>query len=488
MNERLESVLESLWRKSRFVSYFYQSVHFIEDETIPTLALRVNESRLSLYYSPSFLEGLSQDEVTGLMVHEMLHLVLNHDHRAFPEEDLYLQNISQDMVINSYLAGARKTFFSRKDGTVPAVELHLPAGLPRVPGDFIKDTGVTDPSWEELYRWLKRQPRRSLTEYCSGVDASPGVTGPGAENRSESLNRAFNFNPLLDGRSDMNTISFGDMKGLVFTDDLDSVIPTGVHLYHDRNSRMVIDARKTNIISLADRDRECAEERAYQDIKGIIERIQEIDTAPWERQLKSIVDFSAQSNEWTYTYGRFNRRYFAQGFYSPGRVFKEQELITVAVDVSGSMVMTPSDIEGAFGVVEQLMGKYRVHLLCLDEDLFVPEKRGDVLGASKTPGKPFVYRRGDWRFIKTGSGGTTFFAPLFNRHMKGHREMLLVITDGYIYDLEGLRRYTPTIWVISESREDPFHPPFGQAVKMRALQKSPHPLSPPLPRGEGEAQ
>ena len=143
----------------------------------------------------------------------------------------------------------------------------------------------------------------------------------------------------------------------------------------------------------------------------------------------------------------------------------------MAVDVSGSMVMTPSDIETAFGVIEQLMGKYRINLVCLDEEYFVPERKGDNLVASGNPGRPFMYRRGDWRLIKTGSGGTTFFAPLFSRYMKGHREMLLVITDGYIYDLERLRRYTPTIWVISESRQDPFHPPFGQSVKVRTLQR-----------------
>jgi predicted metal-dependent peptidase len=471
MNELLESVLESLWRKSRFVSYFYQTVHFIEDSNIPTLALTVRESRLTLFFSGEFFSGISPEEIAGLLVHEMLHAVLNHDHRAYPSEDLYLQNISQDMVINSYLAGARKTFFSRKDGTGLAAELVLPAGLPIIPRDFITATGVTDPSWEDLYRWLKQQPRRSISEYLSESDASNGMNGRGPESISESLNRAFNFNPLLDGRSDMNTIRFSDMKGLVFTDNLDSVMPTGVHLFHDRERRMIIDARKTNIISLADKDRECAEERSYQDIKGIIERVRESDTASWERQLKSIVDFSAQSSEWTYTYGRFNRRYFANGIYSPGRVFKEQELITVAVDVSGSMVMTPSDIESAFGVIEQLMGKYRIHLVCLDEDLFVPERRGDLLAASKTPGRPFVYRRGDWKYIRTGSGGTTFFGPLFNRHMKGHREMLLVITDGFIYDLDKLKRYTPTIWVISESREEPFHAPFGQAVKIKSAEK-----------------
>ncbi len=470
MNERLESVLETLWHRSRFVSYFYQTVQFIEDTTIPTLALSVLEARLALYYSGKFITSILPDELEGLLVHEMLHVVLNHDHRAYPEEDLYLQNISQDMVINSYLAGARKTFFSRKDGTGTCAELVLPAGLPVVPRDFMTATGITDPSWEDLYRWLKKQPRHTISEYLSEGKVPPGMNGPGPESISDSLNRAFNFDPLLDGRpGDMNMISFTGMKGMVFTDELDSVMPTGVHLFHDRVSLMNIDARKTNIISLADKDKECAEERSYQDITGIIERIRESDTTSWERQLKSIVDFSAQSNEWTYTYGRFNRRYFANGIYSPGRVFKEQEFITVAVDVSGSMVMMPSDIELAFGVIEQLMGKYRIHLVCLDEDLFVPEKRGDNLAAAKTPARPFVYHRGDWRYIKTGSGGTTFFGPLFNRHMKGHREMLLVITDGFIYDLDSLKRYTPTIWVISESRQEPFYPPFGQAVKVKPL-------------------
>ena len=51
--------------------------------------------------------------------------------------------------------------------------------------------------------------------------------------------------------------------------------------------------------------------------------------------------------------------------------------------------------------------------------------------------------------------------------MKGRREMLMVITDGYIYDLERLMPYTPTIWVISENRGEPFRPPFGRVVRIR---------------------
>ena len=349
----------------------------------------------------------------------------------------------------------------------------LPQGLPLVPHDFITETGIHDPTWDTVYRWLKRLPWRKINEYTSGPDITTGADGRIQGPISDSINDMFNLNPhTREEEHNINSIHISDMKGMVFIDNLDSIIPTGVHLFHDRERLDIIDAKKNAIISMADKDRDCTQERAYQEIKGIIERTREADITPWEHLLKSIVDYSAQSNEWTYTYGRFNRRYFTNGIYSPGRVFKEQELITVAVDVSGSMVMTPSDIEAAFGVIEQLMGKYRIHLVCIDEDLFVPEKHENTLAASNRMDKPFVYQAGDWKYIRTGSGGTTFFAPLFNRYLKGRHEMLLVITDGYIYDLDRLKRYTPTIWVISSSRQETFYAPFGQSVKIAAESKS----------------
>jgi predicted metal-dependent peptidase len=165
--------------------------------------------------------------------------------------------------------------------------------------------------------------------------------------------------------------------------------------------------------------------------------------------IKSIADYSSQSNAWTYTYSRFNRRYFAGGIYAPGRTFQHRQNITVAVDVSGSMVMKPGDIEAAFGVVEDLLAKYSVHLLCMDEQVFIPELKDGRLVPSASH-KPYLYRKGDWRFIRTGASGTTFFAPLFNDFMRHHRELLIVVTDGYIYDLERLKPHVPTLWVISE--------------------------------------
>jgi hypothetical protein len=392
----------------------------------------------------------------------MLHVVMSHEHRGGPADNAYLRNLAQDMVVNSYITGARRTFFSGP-GSELSYELVLPRGLPVVPSAFISETGNADPTWEEVYRWLEKRPKRAPGEPVSGADAAdgPGDGESGADRQGPALAAP----PGM--REEGGSVRLAGMDGLLFVDEDDVIMPSGVHLLEDRVAADGLDSKKSAILSVAGRDREMSQERPYQEISGIITRVREADASSWQHLLKSIVDFSAQSNEWVYTYGRFNRRYFAQGIYSPGRVFREQEVITVAVDVSGSMVMTPSDIESAFGVVEDLLGKYRVNLVCIDDDLFVPEKTGSVLARSRSLDRPFIYARGDWKYIRTGSGGTTMFAPLFNGYMKGRREMLLVITDGYIYDLHQLRPHAPTIWVISENRPEPFKPPFGRYVRIR---------------------
>ena len=50
----LELILEELWQKSRFASYFYQGVDLAEEKKIPTLALTIYHSRLVLFFNPDF--------------------------------------------------------------------------------------------------------------------------------------------------------------------------------------------------------------------------------------------------------------------------------------------------------------------------------------------------------------------------------------------------------------------------------------------------
>ncbi len=469
MHDTWDTILQTLWKRSRFTSYFFQSVQFVSEKSIPTLALTLLSSRFILFYNRDFIENIDPEELLGLLVHEMLHVIHGHDHRTFPDEDLNLQNLAQDMVINSYLLEHAGTFFSRKGQYYDDIPLLvLPRGLPVIPKNFIKHKKTRDVRWEELYRWLKENIPGHIN-IKNSMPLDDNEDSPEADALSQSCGFESSYFP---GTSDPDNSTDGtseNLEGLTFTDEDGEVLPTGVHLFHQNTIKEQVDAAKKRIINFALRDTSCRDERIFQDLNSIITEIQEVDSSSWRNMVKSIVDFSSQSNEWTYTYSRFNRRYFSNGLYAPGRIFKERQALTVVVDVSASMVMQPGDIEAAFGVIEELLIKYRVNLLCIDEDLFVPEKAGNAFVPSTELGKPYPYKKGDWKYIRSGNSGTTFFAPLFNDFMTHHSEMLIVITDGFIFDLNALKKYSPTLWLISEHRREPFTPPFGKAVTIKTV-------------------
>jgi len=464
----LEIILESLWKKSRFTSYFYQGVDLVEESSIPTIALGLYSSRLTLFYNKKFTSALPSDELTGILVHEMMHIVLNHDHRGFTDGDTFLQNLAQDMVINSYLIENRKSFFSRTNQYIHDIpEIILPAGLPVIPENFYSETSIIDPVWEEIYRWLKLQPEDSIKNYKfnesennkSGTDIHAKSSIEQMRDDLENMDITYNTAPKE------KYTGFKNMTGLMFNKNDGEHVPTGIHIMNRKTDLNIMDAKLNHFMTVAKKDEICTNERIFNDITSLIKAPQKTDLS-WSEKIKSIVDITAQSNEWEYSYSRFNKRYFSQGIYAPGRSFKDKEAITVIVDVSGSMVMKPGDIESAFGIIEGLLKKFKVYLLCIDEILFIPEKKDNLFIKSGNQCKPYEYKKGDWRFLKTGASGTTYFSSLFNSYMDSHSELLIVITDGYIYDIDLLKKYSNTLWLISENRDEKFIPPFGRSIKI----------------------
>ncbi|HPS57775.1 MAG TPA: hypothetical protein PK514_06675 [Spirochaetota bacterium] len=469
--QKVEDTISGLWRKSRFASYFYHGIDLAESGDLPTLGLMVYTSRLTLFFNPEFTSQLTVDELTGLLVHEMLHVVLNHEHRGNRDQDIYKRNLAQDMVINSYLKENRKTFFSRKSSYIhDTPELILPAGLPVIPGTFFRDTGNYDPVWEDVYSWLREQSREEIRKFSfneneEGSGNTLANVEPGIRQMQQTLNSldlSYNTAP------EQNLSSFKKRDALIFEKPDGDPLSTGVHIMKNRNEIDPSSTRLNHLMLMAEKDELCREERIFGEIRGLIESVKKRDMS-WSEKIRTIVDSTSQSDEYEYTYHRFNKRYFSQGIYSPGRSFKYRNVLTVAVDVSGSMVMKPGDIEAAFGIIEDLLPRFRVCLLCIDETVFIPEKQGDMFTRSADNAKPYEYKKGDWRFIKTGSSGTTYFEPLFNTFMQGHRELLIVITDGFIYDLDRLRKYHNTLWLISEHRDEPFTPAFGRIVKIESV-------------------
>ncbi len=465
--QRVEHVISDLWKNSRFASYFFHGIDIAETTELPTLGLMVFTSRLTLFFNPEFTAQIDSNELTGLLVHEMLHVILNHGHRTGREHDIYLSNLAQDMVINSYLTVNRKTFFSRKNSyAYDTPELMLPPGLPVVPEKFFIETANYDPVWEDVYRWLRQQTRDDIRKF-SFNDHGTGSEGTtlSAGSGLDELQNALNSLDLNYETTPQQLVSFKKRDSLIFEKPDGEPLSTGVHIMKNLNELDPSSSRLNHLMLMAERDELCMEERIFSEIRGLIESVTKKDM-PWADRFRTIIDSTSQSDEYEYTFHRFNRRYFSHGIYSPGRSFKYRNILTVAVDVSGSMVIKPGDLEAAFGIIEELIGRFRVFLLCIDETVFIPEKQGDMFTRSAGTEKPYEYKKGDWRFIKTGSNGTTYFESLFNRHMRGHKEQLVVITDGYIYDLDRLEKYHNTLWLISDRGDEPFVPPFGKAVKI----------------------
>ena len=175
MHEMWERTLALLWRRSRFTSYFFQSVRFVEEEGVGTLALTLRASGFTLFYNREFTERSGVERLIALLVHEMLHVVHNHDHRAIDSGDALLQNLAQDMVVNSYISDNEETFFSKPHMYPDDVPLlALPPGLPLIPRAYFQDHPERDPAWEDVYRWLVGRKRASAVRE---TDTSPAGQG-----------------------------------------------------------------------------------------------------------------------------------------------------------------------------------------------------------------------------------------------------------------------------------------------------------------------
>ncbi|MGQ9844237.1 MAG: DUF2201 family putative metallopeptidase [Spirochaetota bacterium] len=457
-NSYINNALLSIWKQSRFTSYFYHAVEFVQTQAIPTLSL-VASHRMVLYYNPNFLNAISQEDFIGLLVHEMLHVILEHNHRA-KTGNVVLQNIAQDMVVNTFINSHSKNFFSHKgqyQWDVP--KLTIPQGLPQIPQEFYDETAINDPVWEDVYRWLlKKQDELTVSNNHNDIVKQKGLFHNDrfaiAHNNELNHDHEFNYKNYLYNSS-------VDDEKLILHDE-NSHLPTGVHYFTEDNaSKRSI---KNKIIAHAKKDEWCTVERSFMDIVALLEKINLHDSSYYKNHIRSIIDYMSHSNEWYYTHSRFNRRYVAKGIYIAGRAYKQNEIITVAIDISASMMSQKEELETAFGIIEDLTNKYKLFLVCVDEEYFIPVKQGEAFTRSETSTKPYEYKKGDWKLIKSGYGGATFFSSFFNEYLKGHKEMVLVITDGYIYDVDKLKPYSNTLWLIAKSRNERFVAPFGKAI------------------------
>ncbi len=129
---------------------------FVENNGIPTAGVRATRKGFEYAYNKEFIDGLTQEQVNYLNIHECQHILASHGQRAKDAQlNHSLSNIAADMVINTNIE-----FYADKEGKTNLID------RPSIPDDpinpttgkkdilLIPDKYKDEPIMEYLYNWL----------------------------------------------------------------------------------------------------------------------------------------------------------------------------------------------------------------------------------------------------------------------------------------------------------------------------------------------
>ena len=134
-----------------FYGEFNLHINFHEQDSIGTCGVNVTSKGMNFFYSPTFLEDMSQKEVNFITLHEDFHLLFNHPRRTITGQyNPKLSNIAQDMIINHVIWEDIPHLFVEvpKDKNGKNMALFVPK---EYTGKLI---------FEELYEWLKDEKEK----------------------------------------------------------------------------------------------------------------------------------------------------------------------------------------------------------------------------------------------------------------------------------------------------------------------------------------
>jgi predicted metal-dependent peptidase len=130
---------------------FNLHINFHEQDNIGTCGVNVSSKGMNFFYSPTFLENVSQKEVNFITLHEDFHLLFDHPKRTVTGQyDHKMSNIAQDMIINHIIWEDIQHAFVEipKDKNGKNMALFVPK---EYTGKLI---------FEELYEWLKDEKEK----------------------------------------------------------------------------------------------------------------------------------------------------------------------------------------------------------------------------------------------------------------------------------------------------------------------------------------
>ena len=380
-----------------------------------------------IVFGPRFLDELSDQELDFIMMHEILHVVLQHCFRR-RERDGERFNIACDIVVNSNILLSnnmdRKTITLKKYGE----SMHIAP-------DGKEGYAYTA---EQVYEMLpqpsgKKRPRSVLT-------GTAGEGGKGGEQEGGTAGSAMGRAKQKQGRKTDSQAVWDDHTRWGWEEEDDTIRDVWVKRFEDACEAVSI--------------RDPSDQRGLLPLfaKRLLKELHEPQT-DWRMVLNDFI----QEEIADYSFTPPDRRFGESPFFLPDFNDRDDiaEDILFMIDTSGSM--TDDMITAAYsevkGAIDQFDGKLTGWLGFFDAAIIEP--------------KPFASIE-EFKIIKPSGGGGTDFQIVFEYVHKFMQDKLpasiVILTDGFApFPKEKLSMGIPVLWLLNNEKVDP---PWGKAARI----------------------
>jgi predicted metal-dependent peptidase len=389
-----------------------------------------------IYYSPAFVDALTQEELQGVLAHEVLHCALAHHCRRGVRRPR-LWNVAADYAINPIVL---------QNG------LSLPAGaLIRPEYDGL--------SAEEIYSRLEQEG------ICDGQNQTPVPSGAGdgssqlpSQSQAGAGGSGNSHSRPSQGSSPTSTAQSPQPENpaqpLGDGDDLNEPRAGGFGEVLDASDEKGKPASEAEITRQAN-DWAIAAEQAMRTAKscghepaGVERPLNEARESrqDWRAILR---DFIAATVSCDYSWSPPNRRHVASGLYLPSVRREGVGTIVIGVDTSGSIGEEElRQFAGEITAISDQAQPELIHVVYCDAAVSSTQEFG--------PSEPIT--------LTPQGGGGTDFRPVFDwvENNDVQPVCLVYLTDLCCHDYPAAPPSYPVLWVTDSRRRAPF----GETVKI----------------------
>ena len=457
---KIKSALVSLLNdKSRvFYGQLILQMQIVEEPSVGTAGVGMQDGRIYLYYNPKFVDKLSLPELTAVMEHEVLHLILEHPSRKKGREHT-IWNVGCDMAINQMVEGLPKDCVLPKHFKLP-------------------DGKIAEIYYEYLYKNAtkititpKGCPQGSPQPCPHG---QPGPSGQGGQSKDGEEKKEGegegdgNDKKKKDGKGSGN----GSCQSSCPHQGTDKCPMNGkggytIEIETPDGKKHVIDSHdKWDEMSKGDPslNKEAirqAVKDAYEatqknrgfipgNLEGIIKKWMQPPTLSWKQLLRLFVGNTIKTGS-KFTWKRTSRRYGeSQKGTLPTRTLK----LVIGIDTSGSV--GDSDFKEFIGEIKGVMQCYKNDTLLIQSDAKVQ---------NVITWKPYMQLEN--KFKRHGYGGTDY-EPVFKylEDKVKDTELCIYLTDFYCTFPKKKPKF-PVLWVVTSGGDMNNKPPWGHVIQIK---------------------